>query len=162
MWASGLARASLLCSPFSRALCVPVVRHVQYSADRSTGVHCSRPTLGVYHTAPSLPVLWVSGIRLVGPSRVVVASRPTSMACMLLCRSFLQFGQPRAVLPRRLARTQPSWTTCFLCISVSRAQRGPRGWLALRTANRDAIATHHLPYVCIMFCFRFSCLTLAA
>ena len=119
MWASGLARASLLCSPFSRALCVPVVRLVQYSADRSTGVHCSRPTLGVYHTAPSLPVLWASGIRLVGPSRVVVSSRPTSMACMLLCRS-------------------------FFCSLVSRARCCPGDWPAPRPAEQPAFCASRL------------------
>ena len=101
MWASGLARARLLCSPFSRALCVLVVRLVQYSADRSTGVHHSRPTLGVYHTAPVLPVLWANGFRLGGSSCVVVVSRPTSMAYYATVSDvFVQFGQPRAVLSR--------------------------------------------------------------
>ena len=121
MWASGLARARLLCSPFSRVLCVPVVRLVQYSADRSIGVHHSRPTLGVYHTAPVLPVLWANGFRLGGSSCVVIVSRPTSLAYYATVSDvFVQFGQPRAVLSRRLARPPPGWTTC-LCASQSAA-----------------------------------------
>ena len=128
MWASGLARARLLCSPFSRALCVPVVPLAQYSTDRSAGVHYSRTTLWVYHTAPALPVLWANGFRLGGPSSVVVASRPTSMAYYATVPDvFVQFGQPLAVLPRGLTRTPPGWSTCFLCISVSREQCGPKG-----------------------------------
>ena len=124
MWASGLARARLLCSPFSRALCVPVVRLVQYSADRSTGVHHSRPTLGVYHTAPVLPVLWANGFRLSGSSCVVVVGRPTSMAYYATVSDvFVQFGQPRAVLSRRLARPHPAEQPAYVHLGQPRTVR---------------------------------------
>ena len=134
--ACGLARSVLGCS-----VCCCAVR--------------SRPKLWVYHTAPALPVLWASGFRLGGPSSVVVASRPTSMAYY-------------ATVPD------------VLCSLVSRAQCYPGDWPAPPPpANQPAFcasrfATHSAGqrvgshcaqlielllqlitclYVCIMFCF---------
>ena len=73
--------------------------------------------MGLPYSA-SVPVLWAKGFRLGGPSSVVVASRPTSMAYYATVPDvFVQFGQPRAVLPRGLARTRRLINLLFVHLS---------------------------------------------
>ena len=101
-----------------------------------------------------LSALWANGIRLVGPSSVVVASRPTSMAyCATVPDVLCSLVSLAQCYPGDWPAPRPVGQPAF-CASRSAAQSaGQRVGSLCAQLIELLFATYHLPYVCIMFLF---------